>query len=115
MERDCAITYQKKTLCALYYSLMYSRVKYGNITKGNAAKTYLNRVTVRMNDILRATNFGLAYQNVNNLYKNFKLLKLHDIHRLELTKFMYKSEHNVLPKLFNNNFVKITNHHKYWY
>ena len=22
-------------------------------------------------------------------------------------------EHNKLPKLFNNNFVKITNHHKY--
>ena len=63
--------------------------------------------------LLRATNFGLAYQNVNNLYKNFKLLKLRDIHRLELAKFMYKSEHNELPKLFNNNFVKITNHHKY--
>ena len=26
---------------------------------------------------------------------------------------MYKLEHNKFPKLFNNNFVKITNHHKY--
>ena len=26
---------------------------------------------------------------------------------------MHKLERNKLPKLFNNNFVKITNHHKY--
>ena len=78
----------------------------------NAAKTYLNRVTVRMNDILRAINFSSTYQKVNNLYKNFELPKLQDIYRLELAKFMYKLEHNKLPKFFNNNFVKITNHHQ---
>ena len=66
-----------------------------------------------MNDILRAINFSSSYQNVNNVYKNFKLLKLQDIYRLELAKFMYKLEHNKLPNLLNNNFVKITNHHKY--
>ena len=66
-----------------------------------------------MNDILRAINFILMDQNVNNIYKNFELLKLQDIYRLELAKFMPKLEHNKLPKLFNNNFVKITNHHKY--
>ena len=66
-----------------------------------------------MNDILQALNFSSTYQNVNNLYQNFELLKLPDIHRLELAKFMYKLEHNKLPKLFNNNFVKTTNHHKY--
>ena len=26
---------------------------------------------------------------------------------------MYKLEHNKLPKLFNNNFAKITKYHKY--
>ena len=26
---------------------------------------------------------------------------------------MYKLEHNKVPILFNNNFIKITNHHKY--
>ena len=58
---------------------MYSRVKYGIVTGGNAAKTYLCRVTTRMNDILRAISFSSTYQNVNILYKNFELLKLQDI------------------------------------
>ena len=74
---------------------------------------YLNRVTVRMNDRLRAITFSSTYQNVSNLYKNFKLLKLQDLYRLESAKFMYKLEHSKLPKLFNSNLVKITNHHKY--
>ena len=65
-----------------------------------------------MNDILIAINFSLTYQNINNLYKNFELLKLKDIYRLELAKFMYKLEHNKLLKLFNN-FVKMTNHRTY--
>ena len=65
-----------------------------------------------MNDTLRAINFSLTYQNVNNLYKNFELLKLHDIYGLELAKFMYKLELNKFPILFSNDFVIITNHHK---
>ena len=62
--------------------------------------------------MLRAINFSSTYQNVNNLYKSFELLKLQDIHRLELAKFINNLEHNKLPKLFNSNFDKITNHHK---
>ena len=78
---DCAIT-SKKMLCAYYYSLIYSTVKYGIITRGNAAKAYLNRVTVRMNDALTTINFSSTYQNVNILYKNFELLKRQEMYRL---------------------------------
>ena len=80
---------------------------------GKCSKTYSNSVTVGMNDILRAFNFSSTYQNVNNLYNNFKLLKLQNIYRLELAKFLYKLEHNELPKSFNNNFGKITTNHKH--
>ena len=62
----------------------------------------------KMNDVLRAINFSSTFQSVNNLYKNVELIKLQDICRLELVKFMYKLKHNELPKLFSNNFVKIT-------
>ena len=68
-------------------------------------KECLNNVTVRMNNIRRATNFSLTYKNINYLYKNFELLKLQDIFRLKLAKFMYKLENNKLLKLFNNSFV----------
>ena len=50
----------KKTLCALYYSLRYSRVNYGIITWENPSNTYLNNVTVRMNGILRAIKLILV-------------------------------------------------------
>ena len=61
-------------------SNMYSR--YGIITWVNALKTCLNSVSARINDMLRAINFSSTYQNVNNLYKSFELLKLQDLHRL---------------------------------
>ena len=47
---------------------------------GNAAKTYLNSVIVRMNDILRAIYFNLTYRNITILYKNFEFLKLRRIY-----------------------------------
>ena len=91
--------YPKKMLCASYYSHIYSRVTYGIITRENAAKTYLNRVSLRMSDMLRAINFSPTYQNVNNLRKNFELLQFPNIYRLELAKFVYKLEHNKFPQI----------------
>ena len=105
---NCAITYQKKALCALYYNFVYSRAKNGISTWRNVAKKYLNCVTVRMNDILRAINFSSTYQNINNLYKNFEFLKLQDIYKFDLAKLMYSTFWNKInyPNYLVTTFLK---------
>ena len=41
------------------------------------------------------------------------MLKLNDIYRLELAKFMHKLHHGALPKIFDNFFKNISNIHSY--
>jgi len=47
--------------------------------------------------------------HVTPLYKNLNVLKLNDIYRLELAKFMHKLDHGALPKLLDNFFKYISN------
>jgi len=44
--------------------------------------------------------------HVTPLYKNFNVLKLNDMYRLELAKFMHELHHSELPKIYGN-FFKI--------
>jgi len=53
------------------------------------------------------------YNHVTLLYKNFHVLKLNVINRLELAKFMHKLHHGALPKIYDNFFKNISNVHSY--
>ena len=47
------------------------------------------------------------------LYKQFSILKLSNIFKLEVTKFMSKIKNNNLPELFQNYFDSTTDIHKF--
>ena len=47
------------------------------------------------------------FDHVSILYKQLKLLKLEDIYKLELSKFMHQLNCNMTPKVFEKNFVKL--------
>ena len=47
------------------------------------------------------------------LYKQFSILKLSNIFKLEVTKFMSKIKNNNLPELFQNYFYSTTDIHKF--
>jgi len=49
--------------------------------------------------------------HVTPLYKIVNVLKLNDIYRLELAKFMHKLHHGALPKNFDNFLKNISNIH----
>ena len=42
----------RKTLCTLYYSLIYSRIQYGIVTRGTANKTLMQELNVKLNNIV---------------------------------------------------------------
>ena len=79
----------------LYYCVIYSRSQYGIVIWGKATKIYLKELSVRLNNIICSITFSKKYSYATNLYKNLNLLKLNDIHKLELAKFMYQLHHGL--------------------
>ena len=67
------------------------------------------------NHILRLMSFRKVIDkvNLNNLYLSHKILKLEDIFKLELAKFMYLHNNSDLPKVFQNYFKSMTDTHNY--
>jgi len=47
------------------------------------------------------------------LYKSINVLKLSDIYRFELAKFMHKLHHSALPKMCDSFFQNISSVHSY--
>ena len=54
------------------------------------------------------------YDQVGNLYKKINLLKLNDIYKLELSKFMHQLlSRDETPPVFDNNFFIVKQSHSY--
>ena len=98
-------------LRTLYYSMVHSRVQYGIILWGSTFHSTLRKLEVRLNDIVRIMTGRRKFDHVSPLYKNLSLLKLQDIYKLELAKFMYQLSFNKLPKIIESAFPKIENIH----
>ena len=100
-------------LVMLYYSFVYSRLTYGITARGTAAKNQLREIEVKLNNIIRTMTWNKKCIHVSQLYKNLGFLKLHNVYKLELAKFMHKLFKNTLPKLCNYNFTTINKIHDY--
>ena len=98
-------------LCLLYYSIIYSQIKYGILSWGTSSNSLLKKVEIRLNRILRVITNKSIYKPVGMLHKSLKTLKVTDIYNLELGKFMHQLENNKLPHVFLNFFSKINEIH----
>ena len=103
----------KDVLRMLYYSLIYSRITYGITVWGTASKTTLHELEVRLNNIIRAIAYSNMNCHVSPLYNNLNLLKLEDIYKLEVAKFMYQFMNDKLPQSFYSKHSKIQEFHDY--
>ena len=68
----------QQTLCMFYYSLIYSRIQYGLLIWGTA-KSQLNKLTVRLNNVICTITYSSKYCPMTVLYKTLNFLKLSDI------------------------------------
>ena len=99
------------TMKLLYHSLINSKLQYGIIVCGATFKTYLSEVNARINRIIRALSSSNLYTPMSSLYKKLNLLKLEDLYKVELGKFMYLYYNKKTPKIFNSFLKKITEIH----
>ena len=51
--------------------------------------------------------------SANEMFKNMELLKIEDIFKLELAKFMHRADSKNLPENFENYFTRIESMHNY--
>ena len=68
---------------------------------------------MRFNNIIRPITCSEKFAHVTELYKKLNFLKVKDVYKLELAKFMHKLFTYKLPEMFQNSFTKIGNVHKY--
>ena len=102
-----------KILLMLYYALVHPHLQYSIIDLGCTCKTLLAPLQVIQNKILRCISHTKIKQSVSPKYKQMKILKLYNIHKMELAKFMFKLKNQLLPENFNSFFVSVSAIHKY--
>ena len=119
LAKCCSLLYQLReyvtteTLHMLYYSFAYSRIQYGITIWGTASQNQVHEIEVRLNNIIRTITCSKKFAHVTKLYKKLNFLKIKDVYKLELAKFMHKLFSNKLPEMFQNSFTKIGNIHNY--
>ena len=72
----------------LYYSLIYPYLQYCNIIWGNSPPTILSPIYLKQKRAIRIINNAGYIDRTNPLFKNTKIVKLHDIYKLEARKFV---------------------------
>ena len=102
-----------ETLKMLCHSFVKSHLLYGILSRGNDYKSAIQPLQILQNKILRLMLKIVPQSNVSNnyLYYSSKLLKIEDLYKLEIAKFMYLCEHNKLPLLFSVYFLPLTKIH----
>ena len=107
------------TMKSLYYSLIYPYLNYCNLIWGGTFSTHLNPLIILQKKAIRIINNTSYLHHTNNLFFNCSILKLNDIHRFNLVKYMYKlNDHSTFTRshdyltrsrnLLNPNFHRLT-------
>ena len=107
-------------LVSIYYSLIYSHIVYAIEVWGSAFKTELNKILILQK---RAVRLMLSRDNFTNvpgqrrpstpLFLKLKLLKVGDIYKYQLSRFIFKCLNKLSPTQFHNWFVFAKSMHQY--
>ena len=85
--------------------MVYIKTYRSIIAWGTAPKTTLNKLNVIVNRALRIMSFA-PFGNVelNPIYDILEILKIEDVYKLEVAKFAFKQNENLLPNRLANYF-----------
>ena len=92
------------TLKLLYYSLFYSFISYGIVVWCLTHPTILDCLFRLQKRVVRAISFKDIYAHSTPLFYKLKLLKLFDIHTLNLLSLVYECQNNQSVQPFDDYF-----------
>ena len=102
-----------QTLLQVYNSLVGSHLNYALIAWGSASKTTLQPLRVLQNRAIRFISRASIYHRLDIDFLNLRILKLDDLYKLALSKFMYLYYHDKLPDYFSEFFAVAKVTHRY--
>ena len=101
------------TLKTLYFSFIYPYFSYCNHVWGSACATHLQPLVLLQKRCVRIITRSKFRDHTDPLFQTLGLLKLHDINKYVMSKFMYKWYHDELPAIFKNKFTPVTDIHEH--
>src|SRR5688572_15107072 len=97
----------------LYYTLIYPYLTYCNIIWTSTYKSNLQRLTILQKRAIRCVA-GVPYgSHTSQLFLELKLLKIDQIRKAQIGEFMYRYEHNSLPVIYRQLFLRASEIHSY--
>ena len=100
-----------ETLELLYYSLFFSFISYGISVWGLTHPSTLDPLYKLQKKVVRAITFSDRDTHSTPLFHQLRLLKLNDIHTLNLLCFVYECKHHTPIKFFKNYFIPLFSVH----
>ena len=108
-----------KILKMLYYSLVYPHLNYVTEVWGSADPVHLNRIFILQKRIVRMLTLNDARQNdysfssSNPLFLELEILKIQDLFKVKINKFIYRCLKKNTPINFHNWFIYTNLIHNY--
>ena len=95
---------EKENIRNIYYTMIYSRIKYGSIITGQTTNENLNKIQTLQNKLLKVLYYKSYRYSTNNLHNELSILKYNDLINQEILSFVYKYVHSELPSVFSGYF-----------
>ena len=95
----------------IYYTLVYSKIKYGIIIYGTSNSTVFKSVQFKQNQLLKVLTKKPFKHSTNKLHTELKLIKVEDLFKQEVLSFVYKFYNSNLPPVFDNYFIPFSSVH----
>ena len=105
--------FDKTTLLSIYNSLILPYIGYCIHIWGNAYQTHLQKLHVLQNKIVRIIAGVSRRTSSDHLYCELNILKLKKLYLYAVGLCMYKYENDMLPELFKDMFIKVTDVHEH--
>ena len=113
MLRKAKFALLKINLHTLYYSLVYPYLTYGLILWGGTHKTQTKKIATLQKKAIRVITHSKYNEHTHPLFKDLKILKLSDLYSWQVSIFMHKFAHNMLPSSLSPIFTLLGNIHTY--
>ena len=102
----------KENIKTIYYTLIYSRIKYGITLFGQAGTTKLKKIQTLQNQLLKVLLKKDYRFSTNELHKSMDLLKINDIADQEILSFVHNYFSKKLPPVFDDYYSTLAEQHQ---
>ena len=95
----------------IYYTLVYSKIKYGILMYGTSNNIVMKPVQTIQNQLLKVLTEKPYKYPTNQLHSELKIIKVEDLFRQEVLSFVFNFYNSNLPPVFDNYFITFSSIH----